>query len=126
MPLPPSRIAQIAVRAHDVERAAKFYTDVLGLPLLMKFPNLAFVGCGETRLMLSAAEGGGGEHDHAASILYYAVADIEAVYAEMKGKGADFIDEPHVVHRADTYDLWIAALRDTEGNTLAITEEKGK
>ncbi|HEX4786740.1 MAG TPA: VOC family protein, partial [Candidatus Sulfotelmatobacter sp.] len=29
-----SRIGQIAINAHDVERAAAFYQDVLGLKLL--------------------------------------------------------------------------------------------
>ena len=38
-----SRIGQIAINAHDVERAATFYQDAMGLKLLFKAgPGLAF------------------------------------------------------------------------------------
>ena len=48
-----SRIGQVAINAHDVERAAAFYQDILGLRLLFKAgPGLAFFDCGGVRLML--------------------------------------------------------------------------
>jgi hypothetical protein len=31
---------------------------------------------------------------------------------------------PHLVHRAAGMELWIGFLQDSEGNTLAIMEEK--
>lgn len=38
-----SRIHQISMRAHDVERAVRFYRDALGLPFLFAAPpRLAF------------------------------------------------------------------------------------
>ena len=47
-----SRVGQIAINAHDVERAAAFYQDALGLQLLFKAgPGLAFFDCGGVRLM---------------------------------------------------------------------------
>ena len=48
-------IGQIQVRAGDVERAASFYENVLGLKLLFKAPpGLAFFDCGGVRLMLES------------------------------------------------------------------------
>ena len=52
-----SRIGQIAINASDVERAATFYQDALGLKLLFKAgPGLAFFDCGGVRLMLTRPE----------------------------------------------------------------------
>ena len=69
-----SRIHQISVRAHDVERAVRFYRDALGLPFLFAAPpRLAFFDCAGVRLMLSTPEPG---FDHPGSVLYFAVEDI--------------------------------------------------
>ena len=69
-----SRIHQISMRAHDVERAVRFYRDVLGVPFLFAAPpNLAFFDCAGVRLMLSTPEPG---FDHPGSVLYFAVDDI--------------------------------------------------
>ena len=52
-----SRIHQISMRAHDVERAVRFYSDALGLPFLFAAPpRLAFFYCEGVRLMLSTPE----------------------------------------------------------------------
>jgi catechol 2,3-dioxygenase-like lactoylglutathione lyase family enzyme len=117
-----SSIGQIAVVVHDVERALTFYRDHLGLPFLFQFPGLAFVRAGEVRLMLSKPEGK--EHDHPGSILYFKVAGIETVCATLRERGVRFKDEPHLVHRAPTHELWMAFFDDTEGNLLAVMEEK--
>jgi methylmalonyl-CoA/ethylmalonyl-CoA epimerase len=115
-------IGQIAVNVQDVDRAAAFYRDVLGLPLLFQFPGLAFFACGDTRLMLSRAEQP--EHDHPSSVLYFRVEDIDAAHTELKRRGVHFLGDPHVIHRAVDYDLWMAFFRDSEDNTLALMCEK--
>jgi methylmalonyl-CoA/ethylmalonyl-CoA epimerase len=122
MNLATATVSQIAIRAHDVERAAQFYQDILGVPFLFKFPGLAFFQSGQIRLMLSSAESG--EHDHPSSVIYFKVAGLEATHAALKEKGVAFVDQPHVVHRAPTYELWMTFFKDTEGNTLALMEEK--
>jgi methylmalonyl-CoA/ethylmalonyl-CoA epimerase len=72
-----SLVEHIAINVHDVDRAVKFYRDVLGLPFLFQVPNMAFVQCGEVRLMLGIPSEP--EFDHPSSIIYFRVADIEAV-----------------------------------------------
>ena len=53
------RIGQIAVIAHDVERATAFYRDALGMRFLFAAPGpLAFFDCGGIRLMLGRREAG--------------------------------------------------------------------
>lgn len=117
-----SRIGQIAINAHDVERAASFYQDALGLKLLFKAPpGLAFLDCGGVRLMLSRPEKP--EFDHPSSILYFAVSDIRAAYATMKEKGVRFEDEPHMIAKMSDHDLWMVFFRDSEGNLMGLMSE---
>jgi len=117
--MPPiTHIGQIAINIHDVERATAFYRDALGLPMLFRAGNLAFFQCGQTRLMLSAPEKP--EFDHPSSILYLSVGDINVSYAEMKARGVNFIDGPHLVAKLPDHDLWMVFFKDSEGNTLGL------
>lgn len=115
-------LGQIAIRVHDLDRATAFYRDTLGLPLLFQFPGLAFFRCGDVRFMLSRAEKP--EFDHPGSILYYRVPDVVATHGALAARGVAFVDQPHVVHRADTYELWMTFFTDSEGNTAALMAEK--
>jgi methylmalonyl-CoA/ethylmalonyl-CoA epimerase len=118
-----SRLGQIAINAHDVDRAAAFYQDKLGLKLLFKAPpGLAFFDCGGVRLMLTRAEKP--EFDHPSSVLYFAVADIRSAFEKMKESGARFEDEPHVVARMPAHDLWMTFFRDSEGNLMGLMSEE--
>ncbi len=117
-----SRIGQIAINAYDVERAAAFYQDTVGLKLLFKAgPGLAFFDCGGVRLMLTRPEKP--EFDHPSSILYFAVPDIQAAFAAMREKGAKFEDEPHMIARMPDHDLWMVFFRDPEGNLMGLMSE---
>lgn len=115
-------LGQIALVVHDLDRATSFYRDTLGLPLLFQFPGLAFFKCGDVRLMLSKPEKP--EFDHPGSVLYYRVGDVEATYQTLKERGVAFIDQPHVVHKAPTYELWMTFFRDPDGNPAALMAEK--
>lgn len=115
------RIGQIAIRTSDIARAVRFYRDTLGMRFLFEVSNLAFFDCGGVRLMLSPAESP--EFDHPGSVLYYKVADINATYSALKGRGVDFVDQPHLIARMPDHDLWMVFLRDSEGNTLGLMSE---
>src|SRR6476660_2352736 len=114
-----TRLGQIQIPTHDVERAANFYEQVLGLKLLFKAPpGLAFFDCGGVRLMLSRPEKP--EFDHASSILYFAVPDIAGAHRQMLGQGVHFEDAPHLIAKMPTHDLWMTFFRDSEQNLLAL------
>ena len=116
-----SCIGQIAINAHDVDRATAFYRDVLGLQHLFRAGQLSFFDCGGVRLMLDKPEKP--EFDHPSSILYFQVADIQAAFQRLKSRGAKFDDEPHLIARMPKYDLWMTFFRDTEANVLALMSE---
>ena len=115
-------IGQISMNAHDVDRAAAFYADTLRIKLLFRAGQLSFFDCGGVRLMLSKPERP--EFDHPGSVLYFKVADIQSSYRELLGRGVSFDGEPHLIARLPDHELWMAFFRDSEGNMLALMEER--
>ena len=119
-----SRIGQIYVTAHDLDRAVAFYRDVLGMRFLFRVPNMAFFDCAGTRLMLGVPETA--EFDHPASIIYYDVPDIRAAHETLAGRGVAFREAPAKIADLGDRVLWLASFRDTEGNTVALMSEVAK
>ncbi|MBA8888648.1 DNA-binding CsgD family transcriptional regulator/catechol 2,3-dioxygenase-like lactoylglutathione lyase family enzyme [Dokdonella fugitiva] len=109
-------IGQIARSVRDIDAAEAWYRDVLRLPHLYTFGNLAFFDCGGTRLFLSEGESRTDE-----SILYFRVEDIHAARDALVARGVAFVDAPHMIHRHDDgVEEWMAFFRDNEGRPLAL------
>jgi methylmalonyl-CoA/ethylmalonyl-CoA epimerase len=121
MPTPLTSIGQVSIRVHDVERAVAFYRDQLGLEFLFDAGPLAFLMCGDVRLMLSKPETE--EFDHPSSTLYFRVDDIHAARAELVARGVPFDDEPHLIARMPDHELWMTFLRDPDRNMHALMAE---
>jgi predicted enzyme related to lactoylglutathione lyase len=118
-----STIRQIAITVRDVERALRFYRDVLGLPFLFRpGPNLAFLDAGGIRLMLSTPQGAGEVGKN--SILYFSVSDIAAVHASLVEKGATNERVPGLAAKMPDHELWTGFLRDPDGNLVGLMEER--
>jgi methylmalonyl-CoA/ethylmalonyl-CoA epimerase len=116
-------IGQIATAVKDLERAVGFYRYTLGMRFLFQVPpGLAFFDCGGIRLMIEVPPNK--EFDHPGSILYFKVDDLDRAYADLRGRGVDFRDEPHLIAKMPDHELWMAFFRDGEGNTLALMHEK--
>jgi methylmalonyl-CoA/ethylmalonyl-CoA epimerase len=113
-------IGQIAVTAQNISRAVAFYRDVLGLRYLFEATGMAFFDCGGTRLMLSTTEKPDSTYG---SIIYYRTDNIEAAAEAMRAQGVQFESPPHMIAKMPDHDLWMAFLRDTEGNLLALMSE---
>ncbi len=134
------RIGQIAIPVRDPERSLVFYRDTLGLQLLFEAPPaLAFFDVGGVRLMLdgsggeaaeeageeSGAGSGGKSADRSGEgvVIYYAVADLDAAFETLSGRGLSFEREPHLVARMPDHELWMAFFRDPDANLLALMSE---
>jgi len=113
-------IGQISRTVSDIAASEAWYRDVLGLPHLFTFGELAFFDCGGTRLYLQQGE------VKPESCLYFRVGDIHAAHRELADKGAEFVSAPHMIHRhADGTEEWMAFFTDPEGRTLALMAQVG-
>jgi predicted enzyme related to lactoylglutathione lyase len=115
-------VGQLLIPVEDLDRAITFYRDTLGLRFLFTAPpQMSFFQAGPVRLLVGVPEGsalrGRG------SMLYFKVADIQAVHRTLAARGVPFVAAPHVVHRTPTYELWLAEFRDPDGNLLALMSE---
>jgi catechol 2,3-dioxygenase-like lactoylglutathione lyase family enzyme len=119
----PTSIGQLAIPVADLQRAVAFYRDVLGLRLLFQAPpGLAFFDCGGVRLMLS--EAAAAEVPLAAGVIYYRVPDLDAAYATLQKRGAEFVDAPHRIARLSDHELWMVFLHDPDRHLLALMAER--
>jgi len=116
-----SSIGQISIIVHDQPRATAFYRDVLGLPLLFTAGNMAFFDCGGVRLMLGPASSP--ELDHPNSILYFRVPDINAAHRRLVELGVKIEAPPRLIAPMKTYDLWMVAFSDPDGNIMELMSE---
>ncbi|MFN3282446.1 MAG: VOC family protein [Tabrizicola sp.] len=110
------QLSQISRRVEDLDRALAFWNDRLEVPLLYRFPGLAFLDLGGTRLMLKET---GRSED--ADILYLATDDISAGHARLVERGVPVTGAPQLIHRhPDGTEEWMAFFRDDEGRDLAL------
>jgi predicted enzyme related to lactoylglutathione lyase len=116
-------IMQILVPVTDVDRAAAFYEGVLGLPLLFRYPGNAFFDAQGVRIYLAAPT----EPGYAGpATLYFRVEDVSATFERLVARGATVREEPEIVHRDTTYDLWLAFVSDPDGNNIGLMREAPK
>ncbi|TCC10095.1 VOC family protein [Kribbella soli] len=114
-------IGQIARPVSNIETAVDFYGKVLGLPHLYTFGDLAFFDCGGTRLFLSATD-----EPAEPSVLYFRVDDIQTAYDELRARGVEFEQAPHLIHKHDNgIEEWMAFFPDPDGHLLALMAQVG-
>lgn len=110
-------LGQVARTVRSTAASEAWYRDVLRLPHLYTFGTLAFFDMGGTRLMLC-------QNDKAPageSLLYFVTPDIDAAYAQLQSRGAEFLDAPHMIHRhADGTEEWMCFFKDPEGRPLGL------
>lgn len=115
-----TRLVQVALRATDLDRAAAFYSELLGVRPTGRFepPGLLFFDLDGTRLMLEGAA--------PASMLYLEVPDVRRAVETLRGR-TEVVTEPHEIftHEDDTLGPagtteWQAFVLDSEGNTLGL------
>ena len=99
----------------DIAKAREWYGQVLGLAHLYSFGDLAFFDCAGVRLFLSQGNAG------PESIIYLMVGDVHEANATLAGRGVEFINAPHMIHRhEDGTEEWMAFFNDPDGRPLAI------
>jgi methylmalonyl-CoA/ethylmalonyl-CoA epimerase len=116
------QIGQIAVPVSDIDRAVRFYRDLLGMRLLFQAPpGLGFFDCAGVRLMLDAPAKAGAENY--SSVIYFKVADLHAAFETLSARGVLFDAKPHLIAKLPDHELWMAFFRDPDANLLALMSE---
>jgi methylmalonyl-CoA/ethylmalonyl-CoA epimerase len=119
MNLANATVGQLLIPIDDFDRGVTFYRDVLGLPFLFAAPpQMAFFMCGTVRLLVGVMPPG--QTPHRGSAIYFAVKDIHSVHVTLQDAGVNFTAVPHVVHRTQKSQLWLAEFTDPDGNQLAL------
>jgi catechol 2,3-dioxygenase-like lactoylglutathione lyase family enzyme len=116
-------IAQILVPVADVDRAAEFYADVLGLPLLFRYPGNAFFDAHGIRIYLAKPSEPGYSGQ---ATLYFRVDEVGATFDRLVARGATVREAPEIAHRDAAYDLWLAFVCDPDGNNIGLMREAPK
>ena len=115
-----TRLVQVALRATDLDRAAAFYGELLGVEPTGRFepPGLLFFDLDGTRLLL--------EGNAPSSMLYLEVADVRRTVEDLRGR-AEIVSEPHAIftHEDDALGPagtteWQSFVTDSEGNLLGL------
>lgn len=114
------KIGQVAITVTDLDRARAFYRDVLGMRFLFDAGPLAFFQCGDVRLMLATEEKPG---PRGGTVLYFKVEDIREVYVALQTRNADVTDAPHLIAKMPDHDLWMAFVKDPDGNLIGMMSE---
>ncbi len=113
-------IGQIAITVGDLKRSKDFYQNALGMKFLFDAGNMAFFQCGNIRLMIGTSDQAG---PRGGTILYFKVQDIQETHALLKDHGVEFEQAPHLVAKMPGHDLWMAFLKDPDGNILGMMSE---
>ena len=112
--------SHVGIQVADIERSVRFYRDTLGLKFLFDAANMAFFDCNGVRLMLTISEQPESTYS---SILYYKTENIQRASEQLRSRGAIFESPARMIAKMPDHELWMAFLRDTEGNLLALMSE---
>ena len=118
-PLVVTGVSELVLEVADLERAAAFYRDVLGLPIVERWEDrqAVWVMAGaRTRIGLwipqvGIAGGRGGAHVHYA--MHIAEADYDDAVGRLRGRGQD-------VHEEDFGDSRAAYVTDPDGHVVEL------
>lgn len=111
----PKTVGQIARGVRNLDAAIAWHRDILGLPLLFSFGDMAFFDCGGVRLYLFVAE------TPANSLVYFRVDDLHAEVARLGAAGVTLVSAPHRIHvHDDGREEWMAFINDMDGGPIGL------
>ena len=116
-----SQIGQIAPPASDVDRAEAFYEQVLGPRELYRLGNLTCAGVGlplEKKSDLQRIKHRG--------CIDFRCADIAPAVSELGKRGLTLDGNLRLIAKMHDHDLWLAFLKDSDGQILALMQEAPK
>jgi resuscitation-promoting factor RpfA len=111
----------ITLLVRDLARSTEFYRDVLGFYEIDGGDGNVVLASGDTRVVLRA-DPDAPLVDHRLVHINLEVADVHAIYEELKAKGVPFTSGPRPTAVGERLEPWAATLRDPDGHGIAITQ----
>ena len=110
----PAKLSHVIEFVADMERAVRFYRDIIGLPLKFQSPEWSEFATGEITLALHPAS----DRTPAGKIeLGFQVPDLQSWHADMTAKGVQFPTPP----KRQDYGGMLAQFIDSEGTHVSVT-----
>lgn len=115
------RISSIRVFVFDLEAARRFYDETLGLAGRSDGEDYTTFTLGDVRLIIEPVEP---TSEYALLVgrftgFSFAVADVNAAYEDLKGRGVAFLDPPEL----QPWGGILAHFEDADENILTIVQE---
>ncbi|MCI0649655.1 MAG: VOC family protein [Chloroflexi bacterium] len=113
------QFASASIWSEDLNNLLPFYRDVLGVKVAMESPGFVVLGADSpeapTLGLGTHSEVHGRNTDPARHMVAFTSDDLTADWQRLKEAGVEFIQDP-----TDYGDLWIATLKDPEGNLVQL------
>ncbi len=122
MPVQLSRINTIMLGVRDMAAALKFYSETLGLKILMQETQIALLDAGPVRLGLSTGHTRMAPHVNGATEVVFGVDSVRSTQKALTEQGVTFLGEPRQVTPTE----WASHFRDIDGHLLSIFGPEGK
>jgi predicted enzyme related to lactoylglutathione lyase len=107
-----AKLSYVIEFVEDVDRAVKFYRDIVGFPLKFQSPGWSEFSTGDTTLALPPRS----EKNPAGKLeMGFSVSDLQKFYDEMRAKGEKFPMPP----KLQDFGGMLAQFEDSEGAYVA-------
>jgi len=120
-PIRLSHIIAVMLGVREMAPALAFYTEKLGLKVIMQEPALALLQSGTMMLGLSRGHVNLAPHVSGATEVVFAVENVRATHRALSAQGVTFMSEP----RQATPTEWVAIFKDPDGHLLSVFGPEG-
>ena len=121
-PIKLSHIIAVMLGVREMAPALAFYTEKLGLKVIMQEPALALLQCGPVMLGLSRGHVNLAPHVAGATEVVFGVESVRAAHKALSAQGIAFMSEPRQATPTD----WVAHFKDPDGHLLSIFGPEGE
>ena len=120
-PLQISGVVAVMLGVKDIPAAAAFYTQKLGLKILMQESAICLLQCGPVMIGLNRGLAQTAPNLVGATELVLRVPSVRGARQALGAEGISFVSEPHQITPTD----WAAHFRDVDGHLLSIFGPEG-
>ena len=120
-PIQISGVVAVMLGVQDIPAAAAFYTQKLGLKVLMQESAICLLQCGPVMIGLNRGLAQTAPNLVGATELVLRVPSVRGARKTLGAEGISFVSEPHQITPTD----WAAHFRDVDGHLLSIFGPEG-